>query len=108
MLGQAGVVQHDTPIERDDADALTRRVAKLASVYGRYRTPRPTSMLHREGSRVNRSEPVRREPVSAMSHDLAWAIDARPRTLRGEVAEVVSFNESDSNAACPRGQKSDR
>ena len=53
VLGQARAVQRYTPIERDDEDALTKRVVELASVYGRYGTPRITALLRREGWRVN-------------------------------------------------------
>ena len=53
VLGQARAVQRYTPIERDDEDALTRRIIELAAVYGRYGTPRITAMLRREGWRVN-------------------------------------------------------
>ena len=53
VLGQNRAVQRHTPITRDDEDALTKRIIELASVYGRYGTPRITALLHREGWRVN-------------------------------------------------------
>jgi transposase InsO family protein len=53
VLGQARAVQRYTPIERDDEDALTRRIVELAAVYGRYGTPRITALLRREGWCVN-------------------------------------------------------
>ena len=53
VLGQVRAVQRYAPIERDDEDALTRRIVALASVYGRYGTPRITALLRREGWIVN-------------------------------------------------------
>ncbi|MEO0966685.1 MAG: IS3 family transposase [Planctomycetota bacterium] len=53
VLGQPRAVQRYLPIERDDEGPLTRRVVELASMYGRYGTPRITALLHEEGWRVN-------------------------------------------------------
>ena len=46
-------MKRHTPVTCDDEDALTKRIIELASVYGRYGTPRITALLHREGWRVN-------------------------------------------------------
>lgn len=53
VLGQSRAVQRYLPIERDDEGPLTRRIVELASLYGRYGTPRITALLHEEGWRVN-------------------------------------------------------
>jgi transposase InsO family protein len=53
VLGQARAVQRHSPVVRDDEDRLTGRIVELASVYGRYGTPRIHAMLRREGWRVN-------------------------------------------------------
>ena len=53
MLGQARAVQRYTPQVRADEAPLTGRLVELATVYGRYGTPRITAMLHREGWLVN-------------------------------------------------------
>jgi len=47
------MTQRYLPIVRDDEKPLTRRVIELASLYGRYGTPRITGMLREEGWRVN-------------------------------------------------------
>ncbi|MEM6332166.1 MAG: IS3 family transposase [Planctomycetota bacterium] len=53
VLGQPRAVQRYLPIERSDGGPLTRRIVELASMYGRYGTPRITALLHEEGWRVN-------------------------------------------------------
>ena len=53
MLGQPRAVQRYTARVRDDEAPLTGRIVELASVYGRYGSPRITGMLRNEGWNVN-------------------------------------------------------
>jgi len=53
VLGQSRATQRYLPQVRDDEEPLTQRVIELAGVYGRYGTPRITSMLREEGWQVN-------------------------------------------------------
>jgi transposase InsO family protein len=47
------MTQRYLPTVRDDETPLTQRIIELASVYGRYGTPRITALLHAEGWTVN-------------------------------------------------------
>jgi len=53
VLGQPRAVQRYTARVRDDEGPLTGRIVELASVYGRYGSPRITGMLRNEGWNVN-------------------------------------------------------
>lgn len=53
VLGQPRAVQRYTARVRDDEAPLTGRIVELASVYGRYGSPRITGMLRNEGWNVN-------------------------------------------------------
>ena len=53
VLGQSRATQRYLPKVRDDDDPLTQRIIELASVYGRYGTPRITGTLEEEGWCVN-------------------------------------------------------
>jgi putative transposase len=53
VLGQSRSTQRHRPMKRDDEDALTTRIAQLASCYGRYGYRRVTALLQHEGWRVN-------------------------------------------------------
>jgi transposase InsO family protein len=53
VLRQSRATQRYLPIVRDDEEPLTRRIIELASLYGRYGTPRITRMLQDEGWPVN-------------------------------------------------------
>lgn len=53
VLGQPRAVQRYMPRRREDEDEITGRIVELASVYGRYGTPRITAMMRNEGTRVN-------------------------------------------------------
>lgn len=53
VLGQSRAVQRHTPVERDDEDRLTGRIIELATVYGRYGTPRINALPRHEGWHVN-------------------------------------------------------
>jgi transposase InsO family protein len=53
VLGQSRATQRYLPQVRDDEEPLTQRIIELASIYGRYGTPRITRMLHNEGRQVN-------------------------------------------------------
>ena len=52
-MGQSRATQRYLPQVRDDEPLLTQRIIELASLYGRYGTPRISSLLHSEGWRVN-------------------------------------------------------
>ncbi|UCE58611.1 MAG: transposase [Phycisphaerales bacterium] len=53
VLRQPRATQRYLPAVRDDEEPLTQRIIELAAVYGRYGTPRITSMLRDQGWRVN-------------------------------------------------------
>ena len=53
VLGQSRATQRYLPQVRDDETPLTKRIIELAAVYGRYGTPRITSILRTEGWTVN-------------------------------------------------------
>jgi transposase InsO family protein len=52
-LRQPRATQRYLPQVRDEEDAFTRRIIELASLYGRYGTPRITGLLRNEGMVVN-------------------------------------------------------
>lgn len=96
VLGQARAVQRYTPIERDDEDALTRRIVELALVYGRYGTPRVTALLRREGWCVNHKRVERiwkREglklPMRQPRRGRLWLNDGNCVRLRPEKKDHV-------------------
>jgi transposase InsO family protein len=89
VLGQARAVQRYAPIERDDEDALTRRIVELASVYGRYGTPRITALLRREGWIVNHKRVERiwkreglKVPMKQPNRGRLWLTDGSCVRLR--------------------------
>ncbi len=51
--GQSRTSQRYQPIIRDDEDALTAAIVRLAGQYGRYGYRRVTALLHAEGWHVN-------------------------------------------------------
>ena len=53
VLGQSRATQRYLPQVRDDEEPLTQRIIELASLYGRYGTPRITALLRAEGWQVN-------------------------------------------------------
>ncbi len=53
VLGQARATQRRRPVRRDDEDALTTRIVRLACCYGRYGYRRITVLLRRDGWKVN-------------------------------------------------------
>lgn len=53
MIGQPRATQRRRPIIRDDEDALTAAIIRLATTYGRYGYRRITALLRAEGWRVN-------------------------------------------------------
>jgi transposase InsO family protein len=53
VLGQSRATQRYLPEVRDDEAPLTRRIIELAALYGRYGSPRITSLLRTEGWPVN-------------------------------------------------------
>ncbi len=52
VLGQARATQRRRPVRRDDEDALTTRIVRLACCYGRYGYRRITVLLRRDGWKV--------------------------------------------------------
>jgi putative transposase len=53
VRGQPRAVQRYTARVRDDEALLTGRIVELASVYGRYGSPRITGIRRNEGWSVN-------------------------------------------------------
>jgi transposase InsO family protein len=53
VIGQPRATQRRRPIIRDDEDALTAAIIRLATTYGRYGYRRITALLRAEGWRVN-------------------------------------------------------
>jgi transposase InsO family protein len=53
VIGQPRATQRRRPIIRDDEDALTSAIIRLATTYGRYGYRRITALLRAEGWRVN-------------------------------------------------------
>jgi putative transposase len=53
VLGQPRTTQRRRPAVRDDEDALTAAIIRLATAYGRYGYRRVTALLRGEGWRVN-------------------------------------------------------
>jgi len=53
VLRQSRATQRYLPLVRNDEAPLTQRIIELAALYGRYGTPRITSILQEEGWQVN-------------------------------------------------------
>jgi putative transposase len=53
VIGQPRATQRRRPKVRDDEDALTKAIIRLATAYGRYGYRRITALLHSEGWCVN-------------------------------------------------------
>ena len=91
VLGQARSTQRHAPIIRDDEEALTGRIITLAGVYGRYGYRRITTLLRRDGWRVNhkRVERIWREsglkvPSKQKKRGRIWLNDGSCVRLRPE------------------------
>jgi transposase InsO family protein len=96
VLGQARAVQRHTPRVRDDEEPLTSRIVELASVYGRYGSPRITALLRTEGWLVNhkRVERIWREsglkvPQKQPKRGRLWLNDGSCVRLRPERKDHV-------------------
>lgn len=59
VIKQSRSTQRRVPIRRDDEDALTQAIIRLACEYGRYGYRRITALLHGEGWRVNHKRVAR-------------------------------------------------
>ena len=68
VINQARSTQRREPIKRDDEEALTQAMIRLASEYGRYGYRRITTMLQAEGWGVN--------------HKRVWRIWRRAKQLQ--------------------------
>ncbi|KJS39622.1 MAG: integrase, partial [Hyphomonas sp. BRH_c22] len=53
MIGQHRSTQRKQPIRRDDEDALTSAIIRLAEQFGRYGYRRITALLRNDGWHVN-------------------------------------------------------
>jgi putative transposase len=53
VIGQPRATQRRLPIIRDDEEALTAAIIRLATTYGRYGYRRITALLRTEGWRAN-------------------------------------------------------
>ena len=89
VLGQARSTQRRRPTVRDDEDALTGRIIKLAACYGRYGYRRITALLRREGWRVNHKRVERiwrreglRVPKKQAKRGRLWLADGSCIRLR--------------------------
>ena len=96
MLRQSRATQRYLPLVRDDEAPLTQRIIELAALYGRYGTPRITSILHEEGWQVNhkRVERIwRREglkvPQKQRKRGRLWLNDGSCIRLRPERQDHV-------------------
>ena len=96
VVGQPRCVQRYEARPREDEDAITGRIVELASVYGRYGTPRITALLRAEGHRVNhkRVERIwRRErfkvPRKQPKRGRLWLNDGSCVRLRAERPDHV-------------------
>lgn len=56
VLRQSRAAQRYFPLERTDEGSLTRQIVELASMYGRYGTPRITTLLREEGWQVPKKQ----------------------------------------------------
>jgi putative transposase len=112
VLGQPRAVQRYTARVRDDEAPLTGRIVELASVYGRYGSPRITGMLRNEGWNVNhkRVERVWRQaglkvPRRQPRRGRLWLNDGSCIRLRPERKDHVwayDFVAARTHVTCPR------
>lgn len=96
VLGQARATQRRRPVLRDDEDALTQKVIRLAEAFGRYGYRRVTELLRRDGWRVNhkRVERIWRQaglkvPARRAKRGRIWLNDGSCVRLRAEHANHV-------------------
>ena len=109
MLGQPRAVQRYTARVRDDEAPLTGRIVELASVYGRYGSPRITGMLRNEGWNVNhkRVERVWRQaglkvPRRQPRRGRLWLNDGSCVRLRPERKDHVWAYDFDGDSSVRR------
>ena len=96
VLGQSRATQRYLPKVRDDEEPLTQRIIELASMYGRYGTPRITGMLRKEGWRVNHKRVERiwrleglKVPTKQPKRGRLWLNDGSCVRLRPERRDHV-------------------
>jgi len=96
VLGQPRAVQRYTARVRDDEGPLTGRIVELASVYGRYGSPRITGMLRNEGRNANHKREKRilrqaglRVPRKQPRRGRLWLNDGSCVRLRPERKDHV-------------------
>jgi putative transposase len=91
VLGQPRTTQRRRPSVRDDEDALTAAIIRLATAYGRYGYRRVTALLRDEGWRVNLKRVYRiwrreglRVPQKQPKRSRLWLNDGSCVRLRPE------------------------
>jgi len=96
VLGQPRAVKRYTARVRDDEGPLTGRIVELASVYGRYGSPRITGMLRNEGRNANHKREKRilrqaglRVPRKQPRRGRLWLNDGSCVRLRPERKDHV-------------------
>ena len=95
-MNQPRATQRYRPTQRDDEDALTRAIIKLASQYGRYGYRRIKALLRRAGWRVGQDRVERiwcrdglKVPRKQKPRDRLWLNDGSCVRMRAERANHV-------------------
>lgn len=89
IIKQPRSTQRREPVKRDDEDALTQAIIRLASEYGRYGYRRITALLHVEGWHVNHKRVMRiwrreglKVPIKQPKRSRLWLNDGSCIRLR--------------------------
>jgi transposase InsO family protein len=112
VIGQPRATQRRRPIIRDDEDALTAAIIRLATTYGRYGYRRIAALLGAEGWRVNLKRVYRiwrqeglKVPQKQPKRGRLWLNDGSCIRLRATSSRISSLwgwpsaRATDANAA---------